>query len=1411
MKKLILLLILLSNAPGVFCQFPQINFENISVRQGLPDRQTFCIMQDRTGFIWIGGDHGLYKYNGYNFTYIKTLPGCRNCRALEGVFSIKEDNHGFLWILSEAGIARYDPANEKSMVVHPYQRDSASENSFLKKDLIIDSHGNIWSTGQTGLIKISSEKQDLFDIQFFQLSQRKYGPDNNVNTLYEDHHGNIWAGCVEGLYVLKPGSSHFTRVDEGANHGKQHAIGWITKILELDENEYLVTADEGLYVLTNTRQALRDSTPEKSLLRFSCNRIKDGQKGLSLLLDRHKNILVATDKELFLARKQILTGVFQFESLYNNLSDPEDIGYTNFIRDIFEDRSGELWITHSVTGMSKFNLSQSQFANYKSLIRNNFTSSDISPIYKDKQGNLWSGALGGGLYKIQPGNTKVTRYPLGSIRCMEEVSPGIFWIGQITGITEFNAETGQSINPFPKSIVTSNLNDASVFDILKDGNQVYVGTITGLFVFNQTNKQLYQYSFNSSNFSYNYYNSIVSMIKMKNGEIWAGSCNHGINKVNFDPQRGIISLIPVISGKFLNDHGINIDGPNLYEDSEGYLWVADVSKLHRINLKTHETRSYELFAGIEFPGLRSIIGDDHYHLWIGTTNGLCRLDIRTGKVKVFGKDDGVPITMHDVSSVYKDQGGRLYFGGIGGFYSFHPDSFKTNDSVPTIVITQMRLFNKPVSVDTSATSILKKNISYTRSIQLKHSEHDLSFEFASLDYNQSFKNKYAYKLEGYQKDWIETDAKNNIAHYTNLSPSTYTFRVKGSNNDGVWNDTGTSLTIVIHPPWWATTLARVLFGVLFIVALVGFVRWRLWRLRDEKDALEKLVRIRTEEIEEQKEEIISQKDMLQVKNQQILELDQIKNRFFTNISHEFRTPLSLIQSPVEELMDDPRRSENDRRKLNMIQRNAHRLLQLVNQLLDISKIDGSQIKLELVQADVMKHLRAISGAFTSLAESKSIHFQCNIPVERMETWFDPDKLEKIAGNLLSNAFKFTPDGGEIVFTAEYVASEHGLTARILRFSVRDTGVGIPDKSLEKIFDRFYQVETSVKKEGGGTGIGLSLARDMVRLQHGDITVESELCQGSKFTVTLPLGKDHLKEQDYLLLKKTPEFKGAKSLLVSDDDVLENKEVVKMQEQPAKKPLLLIVEDNRDIRMQLSDNLQEYTIQEAVDGVAGLKKATELIPDLVLTDLMMPRMDGIELCRKLKTTESTSHIPVILLTAKVTVEDKITGLQTGADDYVPKPFHMAELKARIANLIESRRKLRERFGREVTLEPKDIVITPMDEQFLNRAIEVIEKHMNDENFDVPEFRSAMNMSRSTLFRKLFALTNQSPTEFIRTIRLKRAASLLKQHFGNVSEVAMEVGFSNPSYFTKCFRDMYGVSPVDYMKEQVSEPTPTSKKK
>ena len=530
-------------------------------------------------------------------------------------------------------------------------------------------------------------------------------------------------------------------------------------------------------------------------------------------------------------------------------------------------------------------------------------------------------------------------------------------------------------------------------------------------------------------------------------------------------------------------------------------------------------------------------------------------------------------------------------------------------------------------------------------------------------------------------------------------------------------------------------------------------------------------------------------------NRLLTEMDEMKTRLYSNITHELRTPLTLIIDPLEQMLSSETGKKPSRKQVKMMRKNANTVLNLINQMLDLSKIDAKSLKLELVKEDITKFIRVRLANFASLAKQKSIQYKYLLSDKKQYDFFDASKLEKIINNLVSNAIKFTPHNGQITCSAKFLKNNY------LELVVQDNGRGIPKNELNIIFDRFHQVEETKTPSQLGTGIGLSLTKELVELMHGNIEVQSELGIGSKFTVTIPLGKDHLQSQEYVLVSgyDTDKKETVEATVYEETDDEEYQIQETLTDDSDGKPLVLIVEDHYDIREYIRENLTDnFAVILSDNGAEGLKNATDNIPDLIITDLVMPEMDGIELCSKLKTDERTSHIPVILLTAKTALKDKIKGLETGADAYLTKPFNIKELSLRVKKLIEQRRKLRERFTRNLKLEPKDIAVTSADEKFLNRALEVIEKNMGDTEFDVRKFQEEMFMSRMQLFRKIKALTNQTPGEFIRTIRLKRAARLIEQKFGNVAQITYEVGFNNPSHFAKCFKELFGVLPSEYNK-------------
>ena len=655
-------------------------------------------------------------------------------------------------------------------------------------------------------------------------------------------------------------------------------------------------------------------------------------------------------------------------------------------------------------------------------------------------------------------------------------------------------------------------------------------------------------------------------------------------------------------------------------------------------------------------------------------------------------------------------------------------------------------------------------------VKLPFRKNALRFAYALADYDNPKAHQYQYLLEGFDQQWSSWSGETQ-RDFTNLTEGDYRLRVRGKNVFGQISNEATYVFAIL-PPWYRSWWAYAIY-VLVAGSLIGFiVQWRSSQLRREKQALERIVKQRTEEVTQKNHQLAHQ-------TKQLRELDHLKSHFFANISHEFRTPLSLIKGPIDQFVsDDTPLSPSDG---GMIQRNANRLLRLVNQMLDLSKLDAGNLNLEPEPGDVYRFLRALSAAFSSHAEQRDISYYIQIPLAPLFISFDKDKLEKIAYNLLSNAFKFTSKGGNISIRADYQES-------IMTLQVKDNGNGIAADRLPQIFDRFYQIDAGATREHEGTGIGLALCKELVELMGGEITAQSEPGKGTILTVSLPFPKvenieSHLAENDEFAV---PGF-AAKDIAQENGEYVPDQEAV----------VVLVVEDNADmrsfIRAQLCD---DYKILEASHGKIGLSLAQEEIPDLIITDLMMPQMDGMALCGQLKGDERTSHIPVIMLTAKAGQEHKIEGLETGADEYLTKPFDRHELQVRVKNLIAQRQQLRQRFSREIILEPKQISLSSLDEQFLQKVLDLLERNYAEGEFGISEMQDALAMSKTQLHRKMKALTDEAPGEFIRNYRLKRAAQILSQHSNNVTEIAYSVGFSSLSYFIRCFKNLYGVTPLEY---------------
>ncbi len=841
---------------------------------------------------------------------------------------------------------------------------------------------------------------------------------------------------------------------------------------------------------------------------------------------------------------------------------------------------------------------------------------------------------------------------------------------------------------------------------------------------------------------------IKSIYEDSNEDLWVGTNLGGLNK--FERE----------TGKFTHYGLASIN--TIYEDRLKNFWVGDFySGLNLFDRKEGRViASYSREQGLSSPVFRSILEDNDNNLWIPVETGLFKFDISNKTFRFYSSQDGLPEWFLLESFAFKGPDGSMYLNTNKGQIVFHPNSIKDDPNPPEVLLTGLSLFNRPDE---------KLNyegfISELKDITIPYDQNDLRFDFVGLHFSSPQKNQYKYILENFDKDW--TDAGNQRqATYTNLSPGEYIFKVTASNKDGVWNKEAASIKIIITPPWWKTSWAYLLY-VLVIGSIIYFIwKTQLRRIKNKQDF-----------------------EMSKFEAQKLQEVDRMKTRFFTNISHEFRTPLTLILGPSQQLSASSN-EEKTKATADLIHRNAKKLNKLVDELLDIAKIETGEMKLKASPLNISALTKEIALSFYSLAERKKITYNLISDLDEIIVYVDKEKIDKILTNVLSNAFKFTPDGGKISVTIK-------TGKRDCEIAVADSGTGIPQNELDKIFDRFYQVDGSHTREYEGTGIGLSLTKELIELHKGQIKVESQEGKGSVFHLSFPLGKEHLKPEE-IFEKREVE----KEVETISESIEENSATIKhfnnfQLSGESEFPTLLVVEDNPDVRNYIINILgNHYKICEAEDGEEGIEKSFKHIPDLIITDVMMPKMDGFQLCNKLKSDFRTSHIPIIMLTAKATINDKITGLELGADDYIMKPFEAEELKARIKNLLEQRNRLHEHFRKFGYIEKTIQNISSADELFIQKTVSVINENLSDSTFGIEQLAEKLAVSRALLFKKLNHLAGEPPGEIIKRLRLNKAAMLIEKNSGNISEIALEVGFNNPSYFSECFKKQFGVLPSQY---------------
>ena len=1375
---LILFITVFSGVPA-FSQQKQYNFAQINNTNGLSNNHVTCILRDKQGFMWFGTNSGLNRYDGYSVKIFTHHPSDSTSIDNNIITALSEDCYGKLWVRTQTGFNVYDPETETfSFYNSPVlQKHPEFINHFI--NLFTDSENQSWlMTSAYGVFRYDTLHQKIVPVQHL---PNEYGvkATSDVTSMAEDSSGNIWLVHRDGYLEMMPKGSVKAKIQASFIHKEYPEEQMDCRIFIDSDDDIWITPHNyafGLfYYAPKTGKVIHIDKSSKPVHTNTdvITGITQDSKGTIWIATDHGGVNLLNKKD------------FSIRYLTHNNDNNHSLAH-NSITDMFRDREGIIWIGTYKAGISYYHKNLILFNTIRYLPQNpnGLSIGDINCFVEDKKGNLWIGTNGGGLNYYDRTTGKFTHYihhDNDPNSLSNNVIVSLFldhenklWIGTYFG--GLNCFDGKKfIHYIHNPDDSTSISDNNVWTIKEDSfNNLWIGTLGGgLELFDPINKSFQHFLTGSDSSIVS--NVIISLAEDRQKRLWIGTPN-GISIFNTHSKRFRNLLHADDDTTTLSSNTVNC----LICDSRGWIWVGTPEGLNVYDQHTGRFRRIQMQTGLPTNNIVSMVEDHSHNIWLGTIKGLVQVIVKGDEVsdfslrmKQYDDEDGLQAKEFNERAAYVTRDGQVFFGGPKGINFFTPDNLVENKNIPKVVFTNLQVFNRTIKVGEKFNRrvLLPQSITDTKEITLKHAENFFSVAFSTLSYFHPEKNEFAYKLEGFNNNWIYTDWKNRRATFTNLDPGKYVLRVRASNNNGYWNQEGATLKINILPPVWRTNYAY----AAYILIILLFIWW--WRHR--------IISRERENFEIEREKIQARR---------LHELDMLKLRFFTNISHEFRTPLTLIITPIEQLLQKARDNE-EKKHLQLIYRNSRRLLSLVNQLLDFRKLEFQEIKLRPSEGEIVSFIRETTESFSDLSEKKNIHLYFQTEAENIVVYFDHDKLEKILFNLLSNAFKYTPEKGEVHVAVRL--KEEGQSS--LEISIRDTGIGIPEEKQQRIFERFFQDEANGSDYNQGSGIGLALVNEYVKLQNGTITVESESGKGSCFRVTLPLvfGGETSTEEEKPVWKRKP---ATRPTVIMEPENTEDNEADKKSSKNFKQTLLL-VEDNEDFRFYLKDNFkQTFEVLEAGNGLTGWEIASKVLPDLIISDVMMPVMDGIDLCRKVKNTAETSHIPVILLTAKVADNQKMEGFDVGADDYIAKPFNFKLLESRIKNLLAQRRKLQKAFRKKIDVSPSEIEITSLDEIFIKKAIDLVEENIGNSQFSVQEMSSELGMSRVNLYKKISSLTGESPVEFIRSIRLKRAAQFLKQGQLTVSEVAYRVGYNDPKYFARQFKNEFNMSPSQYAKNE-----------
>lgn len=1349
-------------------------FFSLSVQDGLSDSDVNCIIQDRKGFLWIGTESGLNRYDGYEFKVFKNNQNDPGSLPYNSIWSLYEDRAGYIWIGTKNGdLIKFSPFVEKFTPIE-FTDSENSGNSITS--IMEDAKGNIWfGTYSKGLFRYQVTSGQITNWQYEE--DKPIGLSNNyITSLLLDKNGGIWISTYNGLNYLNPDKNKITVFKNIKNNVNSIPGNLVWKILQskYDNNLLFICTSDGLCTYNLISKKFEQinfniefpSQFSKSIASIVEDR-SDGRKALwiatyggiyHLDLNTHKSKQYVADKK-------------NISGLLNNQIDQ-----------IIIDKSGVLWLAtdnglnYLPATTKKINYIFSEYLT-QPLVQD-LLNADIKTVLSIDSSTTILGSNDGMFSVIIKNNeisvTKIDKLSNLNIWSLEKGEGNSIWIGTYgKGLYNYNFKT-QTLVKYP---IVSPTFQTSAFEYIKALRLSKDGTLWigfwggGLAALNIYSGKYNIWINNKEDQNSLSFNDVWYIHLDKFGRVWIATNGGGLNL-----------FLPKNNGEFLRWTSTASEKSDLLNNSvqclaEGESDIADETILYigtdvGLNKMTIKNRSDDIYnfdvsfnilsnqLNISDASIRSIVVSLN-ELWLSTNKGIYKYNIDSKELLDFRISEGYGSEIFNSGAGTRMINNNIVFGSVKGPAFFNPGKIKQSDYEPNIVLTDLLIFNKSISIKDN--TILDSIISYSNQIRLASNENAISFKFSSLDFNSRENIKYAYKMEGFDKDWIYSSTSN-IAVYTNLNPGSYVFKIRGTNSDGRWGVNEAEIGVIIKYPWWRTGWAYAIFviAILSILFLIRRFEINRTKLRNE---------LRNLEFETKKQK----------------EIETLKSRFFANISHEFRTPLMLIKGPLEQLLLKKGSADEH---IRLAYNNTEKLKLLIDQLLDISKLESNLIPLNASEEDLSTLLKGFVISFKSITEQKEISLTIDCPEEKCIALVDRDKFEKIINNLLSNAYKFTSKKGSISVSLKKRISVEKVFYDII---VKDSGIGIDKDKLDKIFDRFFQVDDSSIRSYGGSGIGLSLVKELADLHHWSISVKSSIGVGTEFLLSIPgIEADKLKD-----------ISDDQKTFNSSNNFIDSLQEIKVDDSGTtevysdKKEIVLLVEDSQEVRQYLKGILYEdYNILEAENGKRGIEIASEKSPDLIISDVMMPIMDGFEFCQKIKTDIQTSHIPVILLTAKASSESKIEGLETGADDYLTKPFHSRELLVRVKNLLDIRKKLKEKFSKDIDVKPANLVVNKLDEEFLSKAFQVTEKNIDKPEFDTEQFAKEMFLSRSQLHRKLLAITGHTPGEFVRTFRLKKAASLILEKRLSVTQIAFEVGFNSPSHFSKAFRQQFNCLPTEF---------------